>query len=713
MACDVSMRTPYKKVVEDLLDNLSKTVLIVLAIALGVFGLAVILDTYWISNREIKSSYEATNPASISFSIQNPDEELFGLLENNPAVEDVEKRQFIPARTITTTDTWYLTKLYVVEDFKEQRVSTSYTLAGKAIPGRGEIVLENTSFSVLNMSIGDTLSLKLPGSPPLQLSIVGSVQADGTNPAWMHEEVIGYINKDSFEMFETTEASCRYLASIGGFPSDEATVLSVINDMIAELEQHGYLVQYLIVYASGSHPNAQQMSAILLLFRIFGALAILLSGILTFCMVQATLKRQTRQIAILKALGASPGRISLMYYLSVAIIGVIAATASIPTAKAIADLLSDFISRILVFTISDYALPLWLYLFQFALAVLFPIIMATIPIQKSCVVPVHEGLHDVGIDSVAPNARAIERLGNTFALRSTGISLGLRNAFRRTSRLLLVVFTLAVGGATFMASVNVQASLKESFANTLASFQMDSEFVLSEDYPDSDVAIALSGVEGIESFSTHLVTYASLLDEGEGNYSKILYDNSPNVKVVTIANRPSADPSDTYQSIERAFEEGGIDVISSITTAKAAIMFEKHLYTIAAFLVGASTMVIVVGTISLVSLAGLNAYDRKRESGIMRAFGAGTHSLFLITLTENLLTGLLGFVLSILLAIPLSLAIGGQFGSIFLGSALPLVFSFKGLSTWLLLSILICTVVSAVIVRTAVNKPVNEILALE
>ena len=82
------MRIQYKKIIEDIFFNLSKTVLIILAIALGVFGVGIIIDSYCVTDREMKSSYEATNPASFTITVANPDEALKQILSENDNIDE-------------------------------------------------------------------------------------------------------------------------------------------------------------------------------------------------------------------------------------------------------------------------------------------------------------------------------------------------------------------------------------------------------------------------------------------------------------------------------------------------------------------------------------------------------------------------------------------------------------------------------------------------
>jgi len=709
----VAMRTQYKKVIEDLFDNLSKTVMVILAIALGVFGLGIIIDSYCITDREMTASYEETNPASFVIAVDNPDDILMNTIQTSDDIQQIELRKTIIVRVGTETDAWYQAKIYVVSDWEHIDISTFYSLDGENVPKKGEILLEYSSLSVVDLTIGDSMNVKMPGTSTQELNIVGSVQADGTNPAWMHEEVLGYICEDTMYAFGAEQKSCEILVTISANKADKAHITKVSEYIRNEIESLGYKVNYVSVPTPNVHPNAAQMNAILLLFRIFGTLSLLLSSILVFSIVTSILKGQVRQIAIMKSMGATTRQISQMYYLFVMILGIVAAILAIPSAKVMSASLCKFTATILVFTVRNYSVPIWVYVLQFVIAVLIPMLAATFPIRKGSRISINEGLHDNRININQFGRRKIEKLFSKASIRNAGVSMGLRNTFRKPTRLLFAVFTLAIGGAILMASINVRVSLEESFSQTLDMYEMDTQFVFFENYSDSIIEDILQEIDGVESFISTVVSHASLIDEAEGERTNIIYDNSELMKEITIRHKPLTDLDTTYRKTEEVFRENGIDVISSLTIKGAEVIYEKHLYTVASFLIGASVIVILVGIISLISLAGMSVTERMKELGIMRSFGTNARSVFLVVYVENLLTGLLGFSAAVLMAIPLSTAIGKQFGEIFLNKALPNVFSTNGLLLWLALTIIINTLVSFLAVKKAIKLPVYEILAYE
>ena len=59
------MRPRWRKVMHDLVNNFSRTVLVVVSIAVGVFSIGVIVGAYVIISNDMSASYAANNPMNI------------------------------------------------------------------------------------------------------------------------------------------------------------------------------------------------------------------------------------------------------------------------------------------------------------------------------------------------------------------------------------------------------------------------------------------------------------------------------------------------------------------------------------------------------------------------------------------------------------------------------------------------------------------------
>jgi putative ABC transport system permease protein len=65
-------------------------VMMVLAIAVGIFGVATILSSYTILTREIRLNYQNTNPASAFLELDHVDESLADAVRQRPGIAGAE-----------------------------------------------------------------------------------------------------------------------------------------------------------------------------------------------------------------------------------------------------------------------------------------------------------------------------------------------------------------------------------------------------------------------------------------------------------------------------------------------------------------------------------------------------------------------------------------------------------------------------------------------
>ncbi len=82
----------WRMVVRDLWLNLGRTMLVILGIAVGVFGVGFSLDAYSILTREIDANLAMTNPASASLWMDSVDTDVVNSARSFPGIAEAEAR---------------------------------------------------------------------------------------------------------------------------------------------------------------------------------------------------------------------------------------------------------------------------------------------------------------------------------------------------------------------------------------------------------------------------------------------------------------------------------------------------------------------------------------------------------------------------------------------------------------------------------------------
>src|SRR5215470_8105044 len=114
----------WQKVIRDFWQERTRTVLVVLAIAIGIAAFSTVLSSYAILTRELDQGYLATNPASFILATDKIDDALTTSIAANQGVSAVEARRTVAGRIKGGTACWRKMMLSVVKDYDNIRGST-------------------------------------------------------------------------------------------------------------------------------------------------------------------------------------------------------------------------------------------------------------------------------------------------------------------------------------------------------------------------------------------------------------------------------------------------------------------------------------------------------------------------------------------------------------------------------------------------------------
>src|SRR6266508_6946178 len=102
--CMLSPR--WRKVLRDLWSNKTRTILVVLSIAVGVFAIGMVGGARVILIRDLTGTWMSVNPASASLSTEAFDDELVQVVRKMPGVSAAEALRTIAARVKVGPEEW-------------------------------------------------------------------------------------------------------------------------------------------------------------------------------------------------------------------------------------------------------------------------------------------------------------------------------------------------------------------------------------------------------------------------------------------------------------------------------------------------------------------------------------------------------------------------------------------------------------------------------
>ncbi len=494
------MRPSIVKVIRDLKTDYVKSLLLVLAIAIGVFGIGSILGGYAVLTREMARNYLGTEPADATIRIEGGtiDQKLLDGVTRFPGVLRAERHATVSARMKVGED-WYPLLLFVIDDFRNIRTNRFTKLTGAWPPPAGTMLVERTAFRVMKTTEGGSVTVKTPNGTAKTITVSGTVHDPGLAPAWQEETGYGYITLATLHWLGERQGFDELRVSFAG-SEKSARAIEGKSDAIAQwIGTQGYRVHEVQIPPPLRHPHQGQMNAVLTLFVVFGFLTLLLSAILVSTSIATLMTKQVREIGVMKTIGAGSRQIAALYLLMLLIVCLLAVVPGIHLSRFSAGMLVQQIAGLLNLEIIDASIPHWVPMVQAAAGVLIPMAAAALPVVRASRISVLEALNNFGVSQTRPADSSLARLrilGDTF-------TLSLRNAFRNRSRVMLTLGLLAAGGAMFVTALNLSEAWEVSLRKIYQHRHYDLEVRLA--YPSgSDSLIRrisqLPGIKEVEAW---------------------------------------------------------------------------------------------------------------------------------------------------------------------------------------------------------------------
>jgi putative ABC transport system permease protein len=485
------------KIVRDLWSNRARTALVLLSLTIGMFAVAVVVDSYAILLREMNANYLRTDPSAAVLWISPLDEEVLGRVRNMPEVSAADLRSTIRGRIRTGENEWKTIFLFVFRDFQSIPLDRIFTESGAWPPADGEVWIERAAVRMFSAQLGDEVDITIPGGNGGPLAYAGTVHAPGLPPAWMEGVLYGFITPGSLEQLGGDTVFQELHLTFTDTGLDQEGVRREAGRIAAEMRSEGRTVSRIEVPEPGKHPHANQMSTLLFLLEAFGLLALVLGSVLAANMVSAMMAREIRQIGVLKTLGAGPGQVAVLYLATVGVLGVLALLAALPAGYGAARAYVGFGTEMLNFDVfrNDVPLPYWLL--QIALGAFFPLLMAALPVLRGSRIPVREAIADYGVGGREFGRDGFERLLARGKALPRLVLLAVRNTFRRRTRSLLTVLTLAAAGSSFITAMTVLTSMDKSVEAKFRAIRYDVMFIFNRSYPVEQLQSAFSVFPGL------------------------------------------------------------------------------------------------------------------------------------------------------------------------------------------------------------------------
>ena len=482
------MSTLWKKVLSDLWANKTRTFLMVLTITLGVFSVGFVGNMGAMMNRDMDADYNSASPSEVSILAAPLNEDWVRSLRKLPGVQDVEGRTQVVAQLVRVNGEKVAIVFEAPKSFKSMQLDLLQPAdpLDLSIPSmqRKDVLLDRTNAG-LGYQPGDTLQIELADGVTRSLTFKGYVHDITTIPAAMGNVLTGFITADTAQYLGGPAWYNELRVRVSENPTDPRHVTAVAQEITDRFKKDGTISPaQIVMYNPGHHFAWQITQGVIFILSLLGWMTVLLSTFLIVNTIVALISQHIRQIGIMKAIGGGTGQILGMYLALLLVFSLISLGLSIPLAGWAAGLIGRFLASYLNYNQGPLVFDKATLVTQTILAFLAPLLAALAPLLNGLRIPVREALGSYGIGN-APARKT--RTSSPLDFFPRPVLVSLRNAVRKKARLALTLSALVLGGAIFIAVLNLWQSFGQTMRDVQGYFLADINFSFTGPHYFEDV----------------------------------------------------------------------------------------------------------------------------------------------------------------------------------------------------------------------------------
>ena len=457
------------KLRRDLRATWPRFLLMVIAIAVSLTAFSGVLYAWSASARETRSAYLSTEPASATILLDRPIDAgqmaaIAAEVRRRPGViEATGRTQFTSEIEVNGRLRDIPLQVFVAAPDDPMQMAKFDVQQRSWPPSPGEVFLGRDSLTLLDVAVGDTVTVKTPSGEPVRLRVADTVYDPSLSPSPQEQTGRGYLSTASLPgpggQALLDQLKIQVADPGQATPSRDRDAIVAVAGEVGEWLQRerGLAVREIQVPKPYAHPHQWQADALLLSLLAGGVAALLLSTMLVANMLNGLFTQQIPQIGIMKAIGARSSRIGRLY-LAMTLLVALAATllALVPAILLGRVAVGNFLGFLGIEAHSLVA-PWWTYVVILAVGLGLPPLLALVPLVKTSRTTVRAAIDHHGVGSKPSAATGVlARLGRIRGL-DRGLLMALRNTIRRPARFLLSVGLLAIAGMVFVAGMSLSA----------------------------------------------------------------------------------------------------------------------------------------------------------------------------------------------------------------------------------------------------------------
>jgi len=480
----------WRKLWRDMLGRPMRSLMTVVAIAIGVGGLVAISSTSANVAEAQKRAFDSEDRADLVYWLWGAGDGLTALLEGDARIVAAELRMAQLTKWQTPGSRWRDVELVAMRDMSAPRADP-YVLLSGVPPGLGEIVLDSDGARREGVSPGDVLSVRDGNGRERQLVISGISRTPTRLSSSVTRTDLGYV-------------PWQFVSAAYGLPGANQLLVRLVDGSEVDAVRRSIEQQLRRLRLQHAQPQVRspeafegkrELDALLLIMQLFGTLGAVLGAILVGNTLSASVSEQVREIAIIKALGGRRSQVLALFVAKSLTYGLLGSILGIAFGLLAGWWLLRWIAVLGNATTQFRIVPGALAL-GVSVGLLVSLVGGTVPSARAARLVVAETLVGHGIAS-----RYGEGAGERFlaGMRLPALwAMAIRGLWRRKTRTVLTVLVIALAVATYLGADAARLAVDRAIDDIYRTYNADA-WCWTERQLGPAFERSLEGVPGVQA----------------------------------------------------------------------------------------------------------------------------------------------------------------------------------------------------------------------
>jgi putative ABC transport system permease protein len=492
------MDVVWHKVWRDLWRNKSRTFLVVLSTAVGVFALGLTFGLSGVMRDRMTESHRASEFPHILFYTGRFPQEVVDAIQRQPGVAEAEGEDVSTLRwKLEGEQHWRDAYVVAREDYSAQRTNLLTLLAG-AWPdqalARRALAVERLTAQHFGVPAGTEVIVEF-GRYERRLPVEGMVRSAQIQPPQLGGHPVFYATQETVAWLTGQNAGYnRINIQLTSFSPQSA--VEARQRLQERLESLGVYVGAYEIFDPQIHWLQEQVDAVMLILAALGALSLGLSGFLIVNTMNAIVAQQIRQIGVMKTVGATGMRVTRVYLATALVYGLLSLSLAVPIGAVAAHLLARELLNLLNIDVGPFHLVPAAAGIQVTVGLAVPVLATLVPVIAGACVTVRRAISDYGLGA-GFGSNWLDRLIGRVRHLPRPLALSLRNTFRRKARITMTLLALVLGGMMFMVVMSVRSSVDQTIVTLLDDMDLDVLVSFRRMYRVSQLVEVAESVPGV------------------------------------------------------------------------------------------------------------------------------------------------------------------------------------------------------------------------